>query len=1194
MNGLKELFIQKRRKLDKVQFDALVKKFVAALEGKTGLDLGKAIVEAAGGERFDRDTVQFLDSIVEQSMVELDVIELRLLRQLAERAKAPQPGDWDDATARMIWDTVILAEDASNHPLTLPYVRSLLDQADALRREAEVLVLPAAIGFASPAQITDSWQRLQASYRFIDDCQQRIRDARSVLDRARSTLPAYVPYLEAGGQAEREARWLQTAQTTADLDHLLQNQGPASEAPGDATERLKQLNNELADLTRKLESHLTELLMPFQPAALRELERQAGANKPAPSVARDVEALLTTPFLAAAERAKLWSLGLALDRRLSELSPRDSAATADTSRTQAVRELVRRRTERAFALLALAAKSPSADRDGTSANAGSEASAASRSASTDLSSDLGTLARLWSEMAAVARSVHEKIVDPRKRAEHPDDDDRPGWIVDAFELDLDANPIRDARDRDDLAGWTWLAGCYRHRNRDLHDQFEPLNFYERAALDCPGGDKSANELALELTVPESASSLSLSGKNTRATAAFELLLKGAADAGAQKVPWKVLEPADTRLRVAGRPPAEIELAPQSPRPANFLVEWVDSADRNAPPPPKGLIVQARLPNQRPYHLLVPVTVVSESTLPRLLLRTDPSQSSDVPFGRLPLRTIPGRQKFFVIIKNPSEVAREVIVEVVAETRVIAATPAKPALPAPPKSETTVPSFGAPVLKETDPLPEAPAGLKLRLRNAASGELFDEKPLEPAIATALEYLEVRGQPRFIPARLGEPNRLEITLRPLRQMTGPPCRVRLTIPSDTELFPAFVELPRTSLLENAIEPGGKDLTLYAQGIKLNPGAKTEAGLFYLTIDGLERCLWYKTQFVAQGEAQVATPFQDPRVRFEAKPVVKPDQSAKLAVAFKVDNVPPDAKLEFHVSQNKSGQFVDDLYFDVTAKQQHIGFDPTGPGGALQFEASQGDWTKEVVTAGLRGRKKLQADLIDRDNRKPLASWSTYQVLDDAPPENAVVTAPRRVEKGTARLPVKATVTPPESGIKDVGFIVGSKEDFAKPELAGKAIPGKPKGADRSEWEGTLTLPKDATGTIVVTARFTSGVGLTALDSAEIEIHEPAPSPEEAAAAKPAPKRPGAIVGKVTENDVAQPGLEVYLIDPKAKDADTFVKKKTKTKPDGTYEFPDVEPGLYQVRSMKQATNRRDSKPVTVPSGETVKQDLDLILQ
>ena len=98
-----------------------------------------------------------------------------------------------------------------------------------------------------------------------------------------------------------------------------------------------------------------------------------------------------------------------------------------------------------------------------------------------------------------------------------------------------------------------------------------------------------------------------------------------------------------------------------------------------------------------------------------------------------------------------------------------------------------------------------------------------------------------------------------------MTGPPCKIKLIIPPNKDLFSELLE-PQGSQ-EGALEPGGKVLQLDAKGIKLDPNARTEEGLFYLTIDGLERVLWYKTQFVAEGVTRIATRYDEPRVRFEA---------------------------------------------------------------------------------------------------------------------------------------------------------------------------------------------------------------------------------------------------------------------------------------------------------------------------------------
>jgi hypothetical protein len=72
-----------------------------------------------------------------------------------------------------------------------------------------------------------------------------------------------------------------------------------------------------------------------------------------------------------------------------------------------------------------------------------------------------------------------------------------------------------------------------------------------------------------------------------------------------------------------------------------------------------------------------------------------------------------------------------------------------------------------------------------------------------------------------------------------------------------------------------------------------------------------------------------------------------------------------------------------------------------------------------------------------------------------------------------------------------------------------------------------------------------------------------------------------------------LMVYLIDPKAKETENPIKGTAKTAANGTYSYPDLKPGPYRVYCLKEATNRRDTRDLTVGSGQTVKQDLELLL-
>ena len=191
--------VRKAQRIEKI--GALLK----SLKDKSSLDLAMAIAEGAKGARLDAATVQLLDSIVVDSRLNRNVIELRLLQQLAERARKVRREDWDDELVRQIWDTVIVAETTNNRPWAFPWLRGLLNEADALRHEAEVLLLPRALGYTSAGRIARSWDRVARAYAFIDDSQTKIDEARaaSVLGSRHTPGLRSIP----GGEHERRAFW---------------------------------------------------------------------------------------------------------------------------------------------------------------------------------------------------------------------------------------------------------------------------------------------------------------------------------------------------------------------------------------------------------------------------------------------------------------------------------------------------------------------------------------------------------------------------------------------------------------------------------------------------------------------------------------------------------------------------------------------------------------------------------------------------------------------------------------------------------------------------------------------------------------------------------------------------------------------------------------------------------------------------
>ncbi|MGA7495813.1 MAG: carboxypeptidase-like regulatory domain-containing protein, partial [Isosphaeraceae bacterium] len=379
--------------------------------------------------------------------------------------------------------------------------------------------------------------------------------------------------------------------------------------------------------------------------------------------------------------------------------------------------------------------------------------------------------------------------------------------------------------------------------------------------------------------------------------------------------------------------------------------------------------------------------------------------------------------------------------------------------------------------------------------------------------------------------------------------------------------------------------------------SPGG-SESGVFQLNIDGFKRSTWFRTNFVQVGGIQRAQEEQSPpRVHFRTERIVKPKQPAQLRLTFEVDKVPPKATLAFNLGTQVSGRFVPVISFrDKSSKKRHIGFDPHGDGGALLFEAAIGDWEEIYDVRGIRGKCQARAFLLGARDQILAESGVIEIVLDDLPPQIVEMELPGEIEEGTPTLEVSlCRVKPSASGVTDVDFFVGTKEaseaDFIKADADGKITKGKMKDNDQHDWKARLPIPKDATGRLMITARATSGVGLTGTLSQAVAVRaKPAPAATETAG-KTAPK-PGSIEGTVVEAGIPRGGFTVYLFDPKAKDPLKPVKE-ARTKDDGSFSFPEVTPGEYTLICQNPETKRLDRPSVTVEAGTVTRKKLDLFL-
>lgn len=1175
-----------------------IDEFLAALKTKPNpaLDLAGTIVEATQDQRLDAGTITFLDSIVSASKVGRDVIELRLLRDLAQRAATPGSQGWSEEIVKLAWDTIGLAEKAGSRPRAFPWVRKILEQAQNGRHVAQVLLLSQARDFVSWEKVREVCDQVSKDLDFVTACQDRIEEAQTTLNRTRAMLPAYLPFLHATFKPNLENNWLSAAEATVVLDRLLLEPGGNDGSSSPAREDLEQLNNDLTAAIRNVKTSLEQLERPFQADNVSELLSQI-ESRPEPQTAVEIEALLTTPFLTVSDRSALWRGLGALDRKLGELPVRGDMTTAeseaDAGRADIARGQAARRAKRLAALLYLTGADAMAANLGGAVELTREVNALNRAPGKDESSPTSDLAQNWAGLAKVAALVYDKLSQMMNQRGKLDGDDRVGWIAPAFLLSLDSSPTRQDRERRALSNWSWLAEHYRHQSHDLHEEQEPSQFYDNAAQDCPGTGEPRSETSLAMSLPQ-ATIPTVSASQPLAAITVQIDAGAAAPDAPQQVDLTSFQVDDPRLEVRPPDPAEVEVSPQKPATVTVRVAWDEAKGRPDTPPPKGFILQARLASNRSFHLLVPVHFEWKSIFPKLELSSTQDKLTEVPLDRFALRTLPGRQPFYAFVRNPSQsTPREVIVEVMAGSEVIASSGSK-ALALPEKSTLLVPGFGPPPPKEGQPLPEAPADLLLRLRDGAPGgsQVYDVQPLAPRILLPEEYVQVTAA-QFTPAGPGGENQLKVNLRALPTMTGPPCPVELVLPKDKELFPSLLGDPQGKL-SGALE-AGKDLTLTADAIKLGLGG-SESGIFQLNIDGFKRSMWFRTNFVQVGGIQRAQEEQSPpRVHFRTERIVKPKQPAQLRVTFEVDKVPPKATLAFNLGTQVSGRFDSDILFrDKSPKKRHIGFDPHGDGGALLFEAAIGDWEEIYDVPGIRGKRQARAFLLGARDQILAETGVIEIVLDDLPPQIVEMELlPAEIDEGTPTLEGSCTVKPSASGVTDVDFVVDTKKaseaDFIKADADGKITKGKMKDNDQLVWKARLPIPKDATGRLMITARATSGVGLTGTFSQAVAVRgKPATSAADAAGKRPA--KPGSIEGTVSEAGVPRGGFTVYLFDPK--DPQKPVKE-ARTKDDGSFSFPEVTPGEYILICQNPETKRLDRPSVTVEAGAVTSKKLDLFL-
>ncbi len=1157
----------------------LATEFLAKVKGKSHFDLADAVfAEAVVTPRPRPERIRLLDQLLRAEAPQPRYVETVFLRQLAEMAADLGSEAWPADSVHLALEMMAQSQRAMTRPAAFPWVRGFLDQAAQSRRNGIVLLL--ARGYAPLAEADRLNRQAADQFATVLSLQDEIETAQRTLDRARAFLPAYLSYLEHATHAEES--WHAAVRHALDLETALQ---PPREPPAAAD--LRRQVEGLRQLTDTLLVDLQDLGDDFTRENVARLIEQSRREDAGPAVARAITAILATPFVGSADRAAVWKAGDDLARRLNqatiELDRREEASLLRPNAVGADREHLER-LERDRALRRARAALGLFQLGGI----GNDELSALRDA-------IAHATARPEDIPALADRVHRDWADllPSRLqfTQEPHVADRLAWVVSPF----DAYPVLlTPRTRPRLRVqlersqqlWAWLAEQYRSES---HDVFGGAFFFEAA--------RDYSQAAALAVTPETFVDLSGCADVTRLTRASPV----ASCTLRVKVVAPTKDRPQARLRLVSpdadwlRVIAGIEGAAAAPL-GPWNLRWDNGDDANictvplqitlkpdaerSSPPPRGFLVEVTA-DGRAFHHLVTLSLQPAVPRPEIVLSADP-QGPTRPLGDLRLRAAPAAQPFYLYVRNPTEKAATVVVELSAAEGAVLATGAKQVIPPNAAQRATflptVPALPAPASGVASPialqpaqLPELNGPLHVRLLDAADpNTVITSRRINVNLALPREYVDVSSI-RYVPADAAG-NQLSATLKARTTLTGPPAPVEMVLPAAR--MPGFLGA-RDGTFRGTLPADGADLQLFAQGLRFEEGAG-ETGFVYLNVDSFARAFIFRATFAARGDP--TTPTEDYRLALRLRADASALSSAKFPVTVEVDNAPSGATLEVSLGRKLNGSFEAELVRKLPeARRRRIGFSPSSLTGALLFDALIEDWQLTFDTRQMIGPRFIRARVLDTEGRE-LKTIEQGITFGDTPPGDVqIVASPKQALRGTP-LTFQAMGFDTVTGIKSVVFFAGKPVDGKVPPntatVEATALPG-----GKGLWTATVTPSPLAIGMADVSVQFINGAGLSQFATTSVELLEKLPP------------QLGKIVGTVTEGGRVQVGLEVTLNDEKAP---PNTKPRTAvTDGDGKFVFADLAPGSYKVIVTKPIVNRKAEAPAAVEAGKTVTLAMELLL-
>lgn len=1085
--------------------------------------------------------------------------ETALIQRLANLSTQTPAVPWSPERAALALQMERLFE-AAITPEVFTWASLAIEHAYRLKANAEAVYF--APGFASSSEANQRLRDAAAAARRLKETADRLHRANAIWHEATDLLMGATEAVQRGTIPFPVAD--QLANTTRSLGDTLVP--PAKPLDLDAF-ALKATNWD--SQLSAVRVAIAEFTLPFRGDVLAKLRVRAESPDAGPAAVQELDLLLTTPLLAAADRANLWNVRASLNRRLADETLRNDARSRDAIRkglanpptvnsregsNEFAPDLEANRTRIRWSLALLRV-------GGLKESTLIEWQADLNRLATERFAFADRLRRVWLEDAPAQLSSLNPGSAARLAAVLP--------IVPATAIMVSSNtnPATQIHLASSRAMWMWQAGRFEYESHELSGNDAALSFVLTTARACRAIAGSNAEMYLEVT-PTSIPKLT----PEQTTATLQMNLRAVGVNRPVDAHISTLSPSDGWVKTSNA--KTIALDPLRQSLAGLSLSAGDSPVSF--PGALGVLVEAEA-GGRTYHRRVPVILEEITDRLNLYIRSAPDQP---PTAAQQIRIRPNGvvQPYQLLLGNPTPRERKVIVRLLGLNRNTDAITIAP-------SNTATLTFLAPPAIPQLPgqpgqTPPSDEGLLLK-GDVLVLQIFDQTDRETVrqtirlpvtVANPTDYLRVTD-PIFKPASGARSNRLSATIIPGDIPPSGPCQAHLGFPPDRnrEL------IIRDGSLIGSVARGGPPLTLYADHLEL-PRLSGTPVTVTISTDGMERVVTYSGSLLSQGENVRLTPMTTPRVELKVEHIAT--GTKPLPVTLEVDNAPPGSTLEFVIgtARDMKSPVDADLTLPIpTAKAiaARLKFDPKGD--TLLLAGSIKDHEPQLPVELLVGKRVLEARLLDRDRRR--IAWDRKEVtFDGTPPQNVHFTdLPLKARKDQP-LAVRAVCDPTISGIKDVKFFLGAPE---KNELPKKPLPiaGKLFDADTNEYRGAIPIDEQKSA-VTVGVQFTTRAGLSSIVTQEVELLDPMELN------KPIP---GNIAGKLIEGKLTQPGLVVFLYDDKGN-----AKAKTTTKDDGSFEFKDVLPGAYYLFSEKESTNRHIKQEVAVKAGETLNVTLELLLK